>query len=750
MSTSPEVEAPGTRREVELALSGMTCAACAVRVERKLNKLDGVEASVNYATARASVAASGVADDLLTDTVQKAGYEAEVLRPAGRHDRGDDRVRTRDLWRRLVVAVVLFIPLADLSILFTVLPEARFAGWQWLLVALALPVVGWSAWPLHRAASANARNGTSSMDTLVSLGICAASLWSLYAMFSPADAAPDASGLWLLLNAEGAAYLEVAAGVTTFVLAGRYFEARAQRRAGNALRSLAELSAKSATVVLDDGTHREVAVDDLRVGQRFLARPGGAIATDGRIVHGGAAIDCSPMTGESVPVEAAEGDDVVGGTVVVNGSPLIEATRVGGHTRLAGMVQLVEQAQTGKAAVQRLADRISAYFVPAVLTLAALTFGGWLVVGGTVEAAFTAALSVLVIACPCALGLATPTALMAASGRGAQLGIFLQGYQAHDATRRSDTVVLDKTGTVTSGRMSLVDVTCAPGVDRERVLRLAGAVEEAPDHAVAAAISAAARADLGNLPRAASFGNEPGLGASGVVDGHEVVVGRAELFTRRDLVIPDELDEHRRRCEEQGRTTVVVACDGSVLAVMALADLVKPSAEAAVRRLHGLGLRTVLLTGDNDVTARAVATETGIGEAIAEVVPEQKVEVLHRLRGEGRRVAFVGDGVNDAPALAAADLGLAVAAGTDVAINAADLILVREDLGSVPDAVELARGTLRTIRGNLVWAFGYNAAAIPLAVLGLLNPLIAGAAMALSSGFVVSNSLRLRKVAGTP
>lgn len=734
-------------REVELAVTGMTCAACAVRVERKLNKLDGVRASVNYATARASVTASGLDDDVLTETVRKAGYDAEVLQPAEQRDQGPEQYRTRDLWRRLVVAVVLFIPLADLSILFTVLPQARFPGWQWLLTALALPVAGWSAWPFHRAAVTNARHGSSSMDTLVSVGICAASLWSLYAMFTPSEAAPDASGLWRLLNAGGAAYLEVAAGVTTFVLAGRYFEAKAQRRAGDALRALAELSAKTATVVLDDGSHHEIDVSELRVGQRFLARPGATIAADGRIVEGGAAIDCSSMTGESVPVEVAAGDDVVGGTVVVNGSPIIEATRVGERTRLAGMVRLVEQAQTGKASVQRLADRISAYFVPAVLVLAVLTFAGWTLVGGTVEDAFTAALSVLVIACPCALGLATPTALMAATGRGARLGVFLKGYQALESTRDVDTVVLDKTGTVTEGRMSLVEVTCADDVERDRVLHLAGAVEEASEHAVAAAISARARDELGTLPRVEGFTNEPGLGASGVVDGHEVVVGRAKLFEQRGIAVPAELEELRVRAAEQGRTTVVVACDGRVVAVLALADLVKPSAAAAVDRLHRLGLRTTLLTGDNDVTARAVAAETGIGEAIADVLPEQKVEELRRLQAEGRRVAFVGDGVNDAPALAVADLAIAVGAGTDVAINAADLILVREDLGAVPDAVELSRATLRTIRGNLVWAFGYNTAAIPLAVLGLLNPLIAGAAMALSSGFVVSNSLRLRRFA---
>ncbi|MBA8826750.1 cation-transporting P-type ATPase A/B/Cu+-exporting ATPase [Saccharopolyspora lacisalsi] len=746
MPSTPSLE-ESTERDVELAVDGMTCAACAVRVERKLNKLEGVTASVNYATARASVSASPEADDdTLTGTVEKAGYQAEVIRPfVAEEPRQHATDRTRDLWRRLVVAVLLFIPLADLSILFTVLPQARFTGWQWVLVALALPVAGWAAWPFHRTAFVNARHGSSSMDTLVSIGVLAASLWSLYSTFSGNGAPAGISGLGLLLNSQGAAYLEVAAGVTTFVLAGRYFEARAQRKAGDALHALAELSAKSATVLLDDGSQHEVPVERLRVGQRFVTRPGGTIATDGRVVEGRSAVDRSSMTGESVPVEAAVGDEVVGGTTVTNGWLVTEATRVGRDTRLAGMVRLVEEAQTGKAAVQRLADRISAYFVPAVLVLAVLTFGGWFLAAGSVEESFTAALSVLIIACPCALGLATPTALMAASGRGARLGIFLKGYQALESTRDVDTVVLDKTGTVTSGEMSLVDVACGEGVDRARVLRLVGSLEEASEHAVATAISAAARAELGELDRVESFDNEPGLGAVGVVDGCEVLAGRAKLFDERGLTVPPELERQRGEWEQQGRTTVVVGCDGAVLAVLALADLVRPSAERAVHRLHRLGLRTTLLTGDNAATGRAVATEVGVGEAIAEVLPGEKVEVVRRLQAEGSRVAFVGDGVNDAPALAAADLGLAVGAGADVAINAADLILVRQDLTVVPDGIELARGTLRTIRGNLVWAFGYNLAAIPLAVLGLLNPLIAGAAMALSSGFVVSNSLRLRR-----
>ncbi|ASU77416.1 heavy metal translocating P-type ATPase [Actinopolyspora erythraea] len=734
-------------RSVELAVSGMTCAACANRVERKLNKLDGVRASVNYATARASVTAPTAAgDELLTETVEKAGYGAEVLRPAERS--GDDsRQRLRDLWRRLVVSVVLFVPLADLAILFTVLPEARFPGWQWLIIALALPVAGWAAWPFHRAALVNARHGGSSMDTLVSIGIVAASVWSLYAMFAPSGAPADASGLWLLLNTDGAAYLEVAAGVTTFVLAGRYFEAKAQRRAGGALRALAELGAKTALVEDEDGTRREVPSERLRVGQRFVTRPGGTIATDGRVIRGGAAVDSSSMTGESVPTEVVAGDEVTGGTVVSTGWLLVEATRVGGDTQLAGMVRLVEQAQSGKAAVQRLADRISAYFVPAVLGLAVLTLGGWLLLGGSAERSFTAALSVLVIACPCALGLATPTALMAASGRGAQLGIFLKGYQALESSRAVDTVVFDKTGTVTTGSMTLGEVHCVAGAARQEVLRLAGALENASEHAVAAAITSAARAELdgAELPEVSGFVNDPGLGARGEVDGHRILVGRAKLFDDSGITVPEDVRQRDAEWQRTGRTTVLVARDGVVVAVLGLSDEVKPSAAAAVSELRRLGVRTVLLTGDNEATARAVAEEVGIGEVVADVLPDQKVETVERLRAEGRRVAMVGDGVNDAPALATAELGLAIGAGTDVAISAADLILVREELTAVPDSVKLARRTLGAIRGNLVWAFGYNLAAVPLAVLGLLNPLIAGAAMALSSAFVVSNSLRLRR-----
>ena len=735
-------------RQVELTVSGMTCAACSSRVERKLNKLDGVQASVNFATGRARVRAGQDVDaHVLVDTVVQAGYGADIVRPdttPPAHLNADDRAQR--LWRRLIVSVLLFVPVADLSVTFTVLPGWRFPGWQWLLIGLALPVVGWAAWPFHRAAFAGARRGASSMDTLVSLGILAATTWSVYAMFFQLNEATEESGWWLLLRSEGAIYLEVAVGLTTFVLAGRYFEAKAQRRAGSALRELAALRAKDVTVVLEDGSQQSVPAELLRVGQRFLVRPGGTIAADGRVVEGRAAVDTSAMTGESVPAEADEGAEVVGGTVVLNGSLVIEATKVGRDTQLAEMVRLVEEAQNGEASVQRLADRISGYFVPAVLVLAVLTLTAWLLVDGSVERSISAALAVLVIACPCALGLATPTALMVASGRGARLGIFIKGYQALESTRNVDTVVLDKTGTVTEGRMSLVDVACVDDFERHEVLRLAGAVEESSEHPVASAIRAASRAELGDpLPRVSSFESEPGLGAGGVVDGHQVLVGRARLFTERGLLLPDDLQRRRREWEASGRTTVVVGRDRRVIGLLALTDLVKPSAQGAIAELHRLGLSTVLLTGDNEATARAVAAQIGVQRVIAGVLPDDKAREVRRLQSEGNAVAVVGDGVNDAPALATADLGMAIGAGTDIAIDAADLILVRDDLTVVPDSITLARATLRTIRGNLLWAFGYNVAAIPLAALGLLNPLIAGAAMALSSLFVVSNSMRLRR-----
>ena len=731
--------------DVELAVTGMTCAACANRVERKLNKLDGVRASVNYATGRAGV--SGSADvDLLVRTVRDAGYDAAQVRAEADDPPADPADRVRGLWWRLVVAVVLFVPLCDLSLMFTALPELRFPGWQWLLVVLTVPVAGWSAWPFHRAALRGLRHGSSSMDTLVSLGITAAVVWSLYSMF--AEPPTGASGWRLLLDPRGALYLEVAAGVTAFVLAGRYFEARAQRRAGGALRALAELRAKDATVLLDDGTRQQVPVAELRVGQRFLVKPGGSIATDGVVEDGAGALDRSPMTGESTPVKVAPGDEVLGGTTSLNGRLVVRATKVGADTRLGAMLRLVADAQSGKAAVQRLADRVSAWFVPAVLVLAAGTALGWLALTGSADRALTAGLSVLVIACPCALGLATPTALMVASGRGAALGLFIKGPQALESTRAVDTVVLDKTGTVTAGRMAVAELHVAES-DRAAVLRRAGALEAASEHAVAAAISELATAEVGELPAAESFTARPGLGASGVVDDRAVLIGRSALFAEHGWEVPAELDRLRTEWESRGRTAVLFGERGRACAVFGLADEVKGSAAPAIAELHRLGLRTVLLTGDNASTGRAVADAVGIERVISEVLPDEKAEVVRSLRAEGRVVAMVGDGVNDAPALATADLGIAVVTGTDIAIDAADVILVREDLTAAPDAIRLARATLRTIRGNLVWAFGYNVAAIPLAALGLLNPLISSGAMALSSFFVVSNSLRLRRFSPT-
>lgn len=734
-------------RSVEMAVGGMTCAACASRVERKLNKLDGVTASVNYATEKAAVEASGAVSvaDLVAE-VERTGYQAEVIepdRPAADPDQG----RVRYLWRRLVVALLLGAPLADLSITTALVPSLRFTGWQWVLLAMTVPVATWCAWPFHRQALVNARHGSSSMDTLVSLGIVAASCWSVYTIFAHGASTGGSGGsLGLLFEPGGSVYLDVAAGVTAFVLAGRLFEAKAKHRAGGALRALAEIGAKDATRLREDGEEERVPVGRLCVGDRFVVRPGETIATDGAVLEGYCAVDTSTMTGESAPVEVSADDQVVGGTVALSGRVVVRATRVGSDTQLAQLVRLVEQAQNDKAGVQRLADRISGWFVPAVCVLAVLTLLGWLLSGAPVESAFSSALAVLIIACPCALGLATPTALLAASGRGAQLGIFIKGHQALESARAIDTIVLDKTGTLTTGHMSVVDLRTA-GMDRAAVLRDAGAVENASEHITARAISTLARDELGSLAAVKDFTSLSGLGAAGEVEGRQVLVGSARLLQDRGITPPEELAAQRSEWEAAGRTTALVVVDGEVHGVFALADTVKPSAAGAIARLHRLGLRTALLTGDNTATARAVADAVGIDEVLAEVLPADKAATIERLRTEGRTVAMVGDGVNDAPALARADLGLAVITGTDVALGAADLILVRDDLDAVPDAVTLARRTLRTIRGNLTWAFGYNIAALPLAAAGLLNPLIGAGAMALSSLFVVSNSLRLRSFA---
>ncbi len=738
-------DAPQVRR-VELDVSGMTCAACAARVENRLNKIDGVRASVNYATRVATVdAPEPLADDDLCEVVRRAGYQAEPRsRDTDNRPDPDDAV-ARSLMVRLAVAAVLFVPLAHLSVMFAVLPDTRFTGWQWVLTALALPIVTWAAWPFHRIALRNARHRTASMETLISVGITAATVWSIATIFGPRSGdTRETTGVWQALGGSDSIYLEVAAGVTVFVLAGRYFEARAKSKAGSALRALAALSAKSVSVLLPDDTEMVIPADELKEQQRFVVRPGETIAGDGLVVEGSAAIDVSAMTGEAKPVRVQPGGSVIGGTVVLDGRLIVEAAAVGADTRFAGMVRLVEEAQAQKADAQRLADRISAVFVPAVFVIAGLTAVGWLLAGAGSDWAFSAALAVLVIACPCALGLATPTAMMVASGRGAQLGIFLKGHRALEASRAVDTVVFDKTGTLTTGHLTVTAVTAAPGWEPEQIIALAAAVEDASEHAVGTAIVAAA----GNREAVEEFQAFPGNGVSGLVGRRRVAVGRSAVGRRAGCLRP--LQAGRRDGESRGETVVLVSADDVVCGAIAVADAVKVSAAGAVAALHRRGLRTVLLTGDNPTAAAEVAAVVGIDEVIAEVLPEGKVDVIEQLREQGRVVAMVGDGINDGPALVSADLGLAIGRGTDVAIAAADIILVRDDLEVVPQALDLARATMRTIRVNMAWAFGYNVAAIPIAAAGLLNPLIAGAAMAFSSFFVVSNSLRLRSFGAGP
>jgi P-type Cu+ transporter len=633
-------------------------------------------------------------------------------------------------------------------IVLAMVPAFQFSYWQWISLALAGPVVAWGAWPFHRAAWANLRHGAATMDTLISVGTLAAFGWSLYALLFGGAGVPGMTHPFELTigrgDGTGNLYLEVAAGVTAFVLAGRYAEARSKRRAGGALRALLELGAKDVSV-LHDEVERRVPIEQLAVGDRFVVRPGEKVATDGVVLDGVSAVDVSMLTGESVPVEVRPADAVVGGSLNSGGRLVVRATRVGADTRLAAMAALVEAAQTGKAPVQRLADRVSGVFVPIVIALACATFGFWLGTGAGAAAAFTAAVAVLIIACPCALGLATPTALLVGTGRGAQLGLLIKGPEILESTRQVDTIVLDKTGTVTTGRMALVDVATAGNATRGEVLRIAGGLEDASEHPIAQAIAHAARGEVGTLPAVDGFTNREGLGVEGVVDGHGVQVGRPSLMAEWSLSIPDELDAARRDAEAQGRTAVLAAWDGAVRGLLVVSDTVKPTSAEAVVALKALGLRPVLLTGDNETTAQAVAAEVGIEEVIAEVLPGDKADVVRRLQGEGRVVAMVGDGVNDAPALAQADLGLSIGTGTDVAIEASDLTLVSGDLRAAADAIRLSRATLRTIKQNLAWAFGYNVAAIPLAAIGLLNPVIASLAMVFSSISVVSNALRLRR-----
>ncbi|WP_396129944.1 heavy metal translocating P-type ATPase [Agromyces aerolatus] len=744
-----------TGPSVELEIGGMTCASCAMRIEKKLNKLDGVAATVNYATEKAKVTVPlGYDPARLIAEVEKTGYTAVLPAPkqtnadgpAGADGAADPELTS--LRDRLLVSIVLSVPVIAMAMI----PALQFTYWQWASLALAAPVVVWGAFPFHRAAWANLRHGTATMDTLISMGTLAAFAWSLYALFFGTAGTPGMThGFeFALAPTDGSAniYLEVASGVTVFILAGRYFEKRSKRQAGAALRALLELGAKDVSV-LRDGVEGKIPIDDLRVGDEFIVRPGEKIATDAVVVSGTSAVDASMLTGESVPVEVVAGDPVTGATVNAGGRLVVRATRVGSDTQLAQMAKLVEDAQTGKAEVQRLADRISGVFVPIVILIAATTLGAWLGAGFPASAAFTAAVAVLVIACPCALGLATPTALLVGTGRGAQLGILIKGPEVLESTRTVDTIVLDKTGTVTSGRMTLTDVIVEPGADRLELLRLAGALEYASEHPIAQAIAAAAAAEVGTLPDVEGFTNLEGKGVQGVVDGHAVLVGREALLAEWALRLTPGTAAAKARAEAEGKTVVAVGWDGAARGILVVADTVRPTSAEAVSQMRALGLSPVLLTGDNDTVARRIAAEVGIDEVIAEVLPADKVDVVARLQREGKVVAMVGDGVNDAPALAQADLGLAMGSGTDVAIEASDLTLVRGDLRGAVDAIRLSRRTLGTIKSNLFWAFAYNVAAIPVAALGLLNPMLAGAAMALSSVFVVGNSLRLRGFAST-
>ncbi|MGP5726033.1 heavy metal translocating P-type ATPase [Arthrobacter rhombi] len=740
-----------TMGSVELQIGGMTCASCANRIEKKLNKLDGVTASVNYATEKAKVTGpDGLDPQSLIAEVEKTGYTAVL--PAPPKGSGDDPqeesesaedVELRSLRQRLIGAATLAVPVIAMAMI----PVLQFDYWGFASLVLAAPVVVWAGWPFHRAAWMNLKHGAATMDTLISVGTTAAMLWSIVALFFGTAGQPGVVHPFELTISRsdglGNIYLEVAAGVITFILMGRYFEKRSKRTAGAALRALLQLGAKD-VAILRDGKEQRVPIEELSVGDEFVIRPGEKIATDGTITSGKSAIDASMLTGESVPVEVSEGDAVTGATVNAGGRLVVRATRVGSDTQLAQMATLVEDAQSGKAEIQRLADRVSGVFVPIAIAIAVATLGAWIGAGFPLSAGFTAAVAVLIIACPCALGLATPTALLVGTGRGAQMGVLIKGPEVLESTKRIDTILLDKTGTVTTGKMTLTDVFVADGVDRAELLRLAGSLEDASEHPIAQAIAAGATAEIGDLPTPESFENVEGKGVQGIVDGHAVLAGREALLAEWSQQLDERLRAAKQTAENQGKTAIAVGWDGQARGVLVVSDQIKPTSAQAVSQFKGLDLTPVLLTGDNQAVAEQVAAEVGIEQVIAEVMPRDKIDVVTRLQGEGKIVAMVGDGVNDAPALAQADLGLAMGTGTDVAIEAADITLVRGDLRAAADAIRLSRRTLGTIKMNLFWAFAYNAAAIPLAAFGLLNPMLAGAAMALSSVFVVSNSLRLR------
>ena len=758
-SQAEQVAGGGLDGGIELAIGGMTCASCANRVERKLNKLDGVSATVNYATEKARITVpAGYDPGLLIEEVEKTGYTASLPEPpaaaSGDAPAGGDPADSTptdepedpeltSLRQRLIGSVVLTVPVIAMAMI----PALQFTYWQWLSLTLAAPVIVWGAWPFHKAAWANLKHGAATMDTLISMGTLAAFLWSLYALFLGTAGHPGMTHPFELTVAPsdgaGNIYLEVGAGVTMFILLGRWFEKRSKRQAGAALRALMELGAKEVSV-LRDGQEVRIPAGQLAVDDEFVVRPGEKIATDGVVTQGTSAVDQSMLTGESVPVEVAVGDSVTGATVNAGGRLVVRATRVGADTQLAQMARMVEDAQTGKAQVQRLADRISGVFVPIVIVIALVTLVAWLVWGDSVSAAFTAAVAVLVIACPCALGLATPTALLVGTGRGAQMGVLIKGPETLESTRTIDTVVLDKTGTVTTGAMTLTDTVAEAGVARADLLRFAGALESASEHPIARAIATGAAQEVGELPVPQDFRNLEGRGVQGVVDGTAVVVGRESLLADWSQRLSPEVSRAKADAEAAGRTVVTVGWDGEARGILVVADAVKPTSAEAIAQLKDLGLTPILLTGDNEAVARQIAGEVGIDEVIAGVMPADKVDVVTRLQGAGKVVAMVGDGVNDAPALAQADLGLAMGTGTDVAIEASDITLVRGDLRAAVDAIRLSRKTLSTIKTNLFWAFAYNVAAIPVAALGMLNPMLAGAAMAFSSVFVVGNSLRLR------